>query len=76
MAGRHETSESVARNHIFYLAKFFEKEQYAIDFMNGQLYANRLSFFKGLEEGDSANRGDKHTKELLYGDSQEKSELR
>ena len=60
MATRHEISQSVGRNHIFYLAKFFEKEKHAIDFMSGQLYLNKLSFFKGLEDNNSGNRGDKH----------------
>ena len=35
--------------------------------MHGQLYANSLSFFKSLEEGDSASRGDKHEGTIFWG---------
>ena len=67
MATRHEISQSAGRNHIFYLAKFFEKEKHAIDFMSGQLYLNKLSFFKGLEDNNSGNRGDKHEGTIVWG---------
>ena len=53
--------------HIFFLAKFFEKEKYANDFMNGRLYANRLSFFKRIEDDGGANRGDKHEGTMVWG---------
>ena len=41
---------------IFFLAKFFDKELYAEQFMRGRLYANSLDYFRKLE-GDS-NRAD------------------
>lgn len=41
---------------IFFLAKFFSKERYAEQFINGSLRANRLVFFRELEGDD--NRAD------------------
>ncbi len=41
---------------IFFLAKFFNEEPYAEQFMRGRLYANKLAYFRKLE-GDS-NRAD------------------
>ena len=41
---------------IFFLAKFFSDEQYAEQFLRGNLYANRLAYFRNLE-GDG-NRAD------------------
>ena len=41
---------------IFFLAKFFSDEQYAEQFLRGNLYANRLAYFRSLE-GDG-NRAD------------------
>ena len=67
MASSHEISQSVGRNHIFYLAKFFEKEKHAIDFMNGQLYMNKLSFFKELEDSNNDYRGDKNEGTFVWG---------
>lgn len=67
MVKSHETIQSGGANHIFYLAKFFDKERYAVDFLNGHLYANRLSYFRCLEEGDTANRGDKHEGTVVWG---------
>ena len=67
MATRQEISQSTGRNHIFYLAKFFEKEKHAIDFMNGQLYLNKLSYFKDLEHSNSGYRGDKHEGIIVWG---------
>lgn len=48
------------RNHIFFLCKFFDNADHASDFMNGRLYANKLSYFQNLEEPDRAGRGDQH----------------
>lgn len=45
---------------IFFLAKVFDNENYAEDFISGKVFANRLSYFKELEEEDSANRSDRH----------------
>ena len=41
---------------IFFLAKFFNDEQHAEQFLRGSLYANRLAYFRNLE-GDR-NRAD------------------
>lgn len=37
------------------------------EFINGKLYANKLSYFKRLEEGDSAGRGDEHEGTIAWG---------
>jgi len=45
---------------IFFFAKIFDNDKYASDFVSGKLYANRLSYFRKLDETSSSNRGDKH----------------
>lgn len=45
---------------IFFFVKVFDKKEYAEDFIKGNLFSNRLSFFRKHEENESANRGDKH----------------
>lgn len=45
---------------IYIFVKIFDNEKYAKDFIEGKIYANRLSFFKKIEESESANRGDRH----------------
>lgn len=45
---------------IFFFVKVFDKQEYADDFIKGNLFSNRLSFFRKYEEDESANRGDKH----------------
>lgn len=40
--------------------KIFDNEKYANDFINGKIFANRLSYFRNLEETQESNRGDKH----------------
>ncbi|HIF9126688.1 hypothetical protein WAX88_20965 (plasmid) [Photobacterium damselae subsp. damselae] len=45
---------------LFFFVKVFDNKKYADDFMKGKLFANRLSFFKKLEEKAEANRGDRH----------------
>ncbi|MEG0010305.1 MAG: hypothetical protein RR721_17030 [Aeromonas sp.] len=45
---------------IFFLVKIFDNKKYAQDFVDGKLFANRLSYFRRLEEHDKANRGDKY----------------
>ena len=42
----------------FFLVKFFEKEQYATDFIRGRLYCNRVSWFKSLEAEENSGRAD------------------
>ena len=45
---------------IFFFTKFFDEEMYANDFICGKLFANRLSYFRRLEEYEYANRGDRY----------------
>ena len=37
---------------IFYLAKVFQQREHAEDFVSGKMYANRLSYFKKIEDHD------------------------
>ena len=46
--------------HIMFLAKIFKQKSYAQDFIDGKLYANRLSFFKKMEDEKESNRKDRH----------------
>jgi len=50
--------EATVSRHIFFLVKIFGKEQYAVDFVSGKLFCNRLSSFRGFEESGISNRGD------------------
>ena len=43
---------------IWYFIKFFEREEWADQFVAGHLYLNTLGFFKGMESGGNADRGD------------------
>ena len=43
---------------IFFLAKVFDQEEYARAFMRGDIFANRLSHFKMIEDGE--RRGDEY----------------
>ena len=43
---------------IWYFIKFFEREEWADQFMAGHLYLNTLGYFKGMESGGGADRGD------------------
>ena len=45
---------------IFFFVKIFDDKKYATDFIKGNLFSNRLSFFRNLEESQDANRGDKN----------------
>ena len=45
---------------IFFFVKFINEERYANDFIRGKIFANRLSYFKKIEEKESANRNDRH----------------
>ena len=49
---------------IYGLAKFFQEEKYANDFVEGKLFANRLSYFKELE-GDQ-ERGDEDEGAIVF----------
>ena len=43
---------------IWYFIKFFEKEEYAEQFIKGTLYLNRLSYFQQLENSCADGRSD------------------
>jgi hypothetical protein len=43
---------------IWYLVKFFSEEQHANQFIAGQLYLNRLSYFKKVEAASEDGRPD------------------
>jgi hypothetical protein len=45
---------------IFFFVKIFDEKKYAMDFIKGKLFSNRLSYFRNLEESQGANRGDKN----------------
>ena len=60
-------SNAGPRTHIFFLCKFFDNADHASDFMNGRLYANKLSYFRSLEEPDRAKRGDQHEGIVAWG---------
>ncbi len=45
---------------IFFLVKVFENEDFADQFLKGNVFAKRLSYFRKLEEGEDANRSDQH----------------
>ena len=47
---------------IFFFVKFFKEEDAARQFVSGKMYANRLSYFKGIED---SNRGDRHEGTIL-----------
>jgi hypothetical protein len=48
------------RRAIFFFIKVFSDARYADAFLDGGLYFNRLSYFKGLEDGVDHTRGDPH----------------
>ena len=39
---------------VLFLVKFFDNPDYAEDFINGRIFANRLSKFKQAENGDES----------------------
>jgi hypothetical protein len=43
---------------ILFLIKFFSEESHAEEFLAGNLYLNRLSYFKRLENRDDVTRRD------------------
>ena len=45
---------------IFFFVKFFDDEKYVNDFISGKIYANRLSYFKKIEENGDFSRIDRH----------------
>lgn len=67
IASGENNSNTGPRTHIFFLSKFFDNANHAADFMNGRLYANKLSYFQDLEEPDRATRGDPHEGIVAWG---------
>ena len=45
---------------IIVLVKFLKEEQHANDLIGGKIYAKNLSYFKKIEDPESANRNDRH----------------
>ena len=45
---------------IYFLTKFFKNKQYADEFAQGRIFANRLSTFKETQSGDMSGRMDRH----------------
>ncbi len=45
---------------IFWFVKLLKKKSYAEDLIRGKLYANRLSYFRKIEEDGCTGRSDKH----------------
>jgi hypothetical protein len=51
---------------IWYLVKFFSEEQHADQFIAGQLYLNRLSYFKKVEAACEDGRPDANEAVALW----------
>ena len=49
-----------------FLVKFFGKTTYADDFVHGKIFANRLSWFKQVEDGDESGRMDRHEGTTIF----------
>lgn len=45
---------------LFFLVKFFTKRQYAESFVNGNLHAKRLKFYRTLEDKSDSHRPDEY----------------
>ena len=45
---------------ILFFVKFFSEKKYAHDFIRGNVYASRLSYFKDIEGTDDSGRADRH----------------
>lgn len=52
------SSEERGRRAIFFLIKVVTDAAHADDFLDGKLWCNRLSYFKGVEDPQSQTRGD------------------
>lgn len=53
-----QTPEECGRRAIFFLIKVFTEAAHADDFLDGRLWCNRLSYFKGVEDPQGQTRGD------------------
>ena len=67
MSNEQKRNPDERRQYIFFLVKFFAKQEYANDFVSGRLYANQLSFFKKIEDVGDTNRGDKNEGTVMWG---------
>lgn len=47
-------------NMIYAFVRFFKTEAHRDSFLRGEIYMNRLKYFKKYEEADACNIGDKH----------------
>jgi hypothetical protein len=57
--GNHRLSlMHLMKNAILYLVKFFDKEEYADQFVRGRLRLNRLGYYKRMERSREDGRGD------------------
>lgn len=45
---------------IYFLAKFFERDEYARDFLSGRLWMNSFAYFKDLEASSNDGRADRY----------------
>ena len=45
---------------ILFLVKFLAEEDHACGLLDGRIFANRLSYFRKVEQSDDAERGDRH----------------
>ena len=54
------SNSSKTKKVILFFVKFFSEKKHARDFMQGKIYANRLSYFKGIEGTDDSGRADRH----------------
>lgn len=43
-----------------FLVKYVDRKRYAIDLLDGKIFANRLSWFREMEQSDGSGRGDRH----------------
>lgn len=53
-------------NKIYCFVKLFQSESHREDFLSGNLYMNTLKFFKGYEEQEESNVGDKHEAPMAW----------
>ena len=51
---------------ILFLVKFLAADDHVRDLLDGNIYANRLSWFKKVEDGDSSGRLDRHEGAVVW----------
>ena len=67
MSNEQSRDPNKTTRYIMFLVKFFETREYANGFMSGRLYANRLSYFKKIEDAGDTHRGDKYEGTVVWG---------